>query len=72
MASHGHHNIELYGTDGTIYVPDPNSIYQGVGKVGYALCGYLTEAGAKVTIGDARYGEAGSSRLARETVIRTC
>ncbi len=25
---------------------------QGVGKVGHALCGYLTEAGAKVTIGD--------------------
>jgi predicted dehydrogenase len=24
VASHGHHNIELYGTDGTIYVPDPN------------------------------------------------
>ncbi|HVM35156.1 MAG TPA: Glu/Leu/Phe/Val dehydrogenase [Actinomycetota bacterium] len=25
---------------------------QGVGKVGYALCGYLVEAGAKVTIAD--------------------
>src|ERR687895_199415 len=25
---------------------------QGVGKVGYALCGYLVKAGAKVTIGD--------------------
>jgi predicted dehydrogenase len=24
VASHGHNNIELYGTDGTIYVPDPN------------------------------------------------
>jgi predicted dehydrogenase len=24
VASHGHHNIELYGVDGTIYVPDPN------------------------------------------------
>ena len=24
VASHGHHNIELYGTEGTIYVPDPN------------------------------------------------
>ena len=24
VASHGHHNIELYGTDGTVYVPDPN------------------------------------------------
>jgi len=24
VASHGHHNIELYGTDGSIYVPDPN------------------------------------------------
>jgi predicted dehydrogenase len=23
-ASHGHHNIELYGTEGSIYVPDPN------------------------------------------------
>jgi predicted dehydrogenase len=22
--SHGHHNIELYGTDGSIFVPDPN------------------------------------------------
>jgi predicted dehydrogenase len=22
--SHGHHNIELYGTEGTVYVPDPN------------------------------------------------
>jgi len=24
VASNGHHNIELYGTEGTIYVPDPN------------------------------------------------
>ncbi len=24
VASHGHHNIELYGTDGSIFVPDPN------------------------------------------------
>ncbi|HTM78056.1 MAG TPA: Gfo/Idh/MocA family oxidoreductase, partial [Devosia sp.] len=24
VASHGHSSIELYGTDGTIYVPDPN------------------------------------------------
>ena len=24
VASHGHHNIELYGTEGTLYVPDPN------------------------------------------------
>ncbi len=24
VASHGHHNIELYGTEGTVYVPDPN------------------------------------------------
>ena len=24
VASHGHHNIELYGTDGSVYVPDPN------------------------------------------------
>jgi len=24
VAAHGHHNIELYGTDGTIFVPDPN------------------------------------------------
>jgi predicted dehydrogenase len=24
VASHGHHNIELYGTEGSIYVPDPN------------------------------------------------
>ena len=23
-ASHGHHNIELYGTDGSVFVPDPN------------------------------------------------
>jgi len=22
--SHGHHNIELYGTEGSLYVPDPN------------------------------------------------
>jgi predicted dehydrogenase len=22
--SHGHHNIELYGTEGSVYVPDPN------------------------------------------------
>lgn len=22
--AHGHHNMELYGTDGTIFVPDPN------------------------------------------------
>ena len=24
VSSHGHHNIELYGTEGSIYVPDPN------------------------------------------------
>lgn len=24
VCSHGHHNIELYGTEGTVYVPDPN------------------------------------------------
>lgn len=24
VSSNGHHNIELYGTEGTIYVPDPN------------------------------------------------
>jgi len=24
VLSHGHHNIELYGTEGTVYVPDPN------------------------------------------------
>ena len=24
VAAHGHHNIELYGTDGTVFVPDPN------------------------------------------------
>ena len=24
MTAHGHHNIELYGTDGSIFVPDPN------------------------------------------------
>ncbi|MBO9127752.1 MULTISPECIES: Gfo/Idh/MocA family protein [unclassified Rhizobium] len=24
VSSHGHHNIELYGTDGTLYVPNPN------------------------------------------------
>ena len=24
VASHGHRNIELYGTDGSIFVPDPN------------------------------------------------
>jgi predicted dehydrogenase len=24
VASHGHHNIELYGTAGSVYVPDPN------------------------------------------------
>ncbi len=24
VASHGHNNIELYGTEGSIYVPDPN------------------------------------------------
>jgi predicted dehydrogenase len=24
VSSHGHHNIELYGTEGTVYVPDPN------------------------------------------------
>jgi len=23
-ASHGHHNIELYGTEGSVFVPDPN------------------------------------------------
>ena len=22
--SHGHHNIELYGTEGSVFVPDPN------------------------------------------------
>jgi predicted dehydrogenase len=24
VISHGHHNIELYGTEGSVYVPDPN------------------------------------------------
>lgn len=24
VAAHGHHNIELYGTDGSIFMPDPN------------------------------------------------
>lgn len=24
VAAHGHHNIELYGTEGTLFVPDPN------------------------------------------------
>ncbi len=24
VSSHGHHNIELYGTDGSVFVPDPN------------------------------------------------
>jgi predicted dehydrogenase len=24
VAGHGHHNIELYGTDGSVFVPDPN------------------------------------------------
>jgi predicted dehydrogenase len=24
VAAHGHHNIELYGTDGSIFLPDPN------------------------------------------------
>ncbi len=24
VVSHGHHNIELYGTDGSVFVPDPN------------------------------------------------
>lgn len=24
VVSHGHHNIELYGTEGSVYVPDPN------------------------------------------------
>jgi predicted dehydrogenase len=24
VASHGHHNIELYGTEGSVFVPDPN------------------------------------------------
>lgn len=24
VAAHGHHNIELYGTGGTVFVPDPN------------------------------------------------
>lgn len=24
VPSHGHHNIELYGTEGSVYVPDPN------------------------------------------------
>jgi predicted dehydrogenase len=24
VSSHGHHNIELYGTEGSVFVPDPN------------------------------------------------
>jgi predicted dehydrogenase len=24
VAAHGHHNIELYGTEGSVFVPDPN------------------------------------------------
>jgi leucine dehydrogenase len=41
--------LEVFGT------PDLKGrtvAVQGVGKVGYALCGYLVEAGAKVTVSD--------------------
>jgi leucine dehydrogenase len=41
--------LEIYGD------PDPSGrtvALQGVGKVGYALCGYLVKEGAKVTISD--------------------
>ncbi len=41
--------LEAYGES---TVAGKTVALQGVGKVGYALCGYLVEAGAKVTIGD--------------------
>jgi leucine dehydrogenase len=41
--------LEVYGSS---EVEGRTIALQGVGKVGYALCGYLVKAGAKVTIGD--------------------
>jgi leucine dehydrogenase len=41
--------LEVFGDAN---LKDRTVALQGVGKVGHALCGYLTEEGAKVTIGD--------------------
>lgn len=41
--------LEVFGDPS---LQDRTVALQGVGKVGYALCGYLKEEGAKVTIGD--------------------
>ncbi|MFD1252262.1 putative oxidoreductase YvaA [Devosia equisanguinis] len=44
VAAHGHHNIELYGTDGSIFVPDPN--FFGGDLVTAALDGTRTPVAA--------------------------
>jgi leucine dehydrogenase len=41
--------LEVFGSDS---LKDRTVALQGVGKVGHALCGYLVEEGAKVTIAD--------------------
>ena len=41
--------LEVFGS---AELKDRTIALQGVGKVGYALCGYLVKEGAKVTIGD--------------------
>lgn len=41
--------LEVFGSD---ELKDRTIALQGVGKVGYALCGYLVKEGANVTIGD--------------------
>jgi leucine dehydrogenase len=42
--------LEVFGNAD---LKDRTVALQGVGKVGYALCGYLVEAGAKVTVAEA-------------------
>jgi leucine dehydrogenase len=41
--------LEVFGSDS---LKDRTVALQGVGKVGHALCGYLVEEGAKVTVAD--------------------
>ena len=52
VAAHGHHNIELYGTDGSIFVPDPN--FFGGDLVTANIAGEKT----KVTPWDHPFGKA--------------
>ena len=54
--SHGHHNIELYGTEGSVFVPDPNFFN------GDVVVADHTGAKEKVTPWDHPFGVANQNR----------